>query len=285
MNGFDPLNPGAFRDRLELPTVRIDLGGISSAVLMSAILNIQLALDSLSALVNGLWETVTRFLTTNWLWGGIINALRSALEKVKEALGRIAGALRQINLLRIWQAIRRNVERLRRLLDWYQKHVLEPIDRIRRQILDIYRRFFKPILYLLDSFRVMLRIVAVFNRRLAAKLDSRLLDLERKVMFPITASLRRLNELTSQVRAIITSLGLLERTLFLETLRRDAALVWEVLLNPRRRTFPPASPATPYTYHNLRNDVQLYVQTGAGPVGDYVRLAREAVRETLLEVA
>lgn len=199
-------------------------------------------------------------------------------------LGRHLEALRHLDFKHLWEKIKAGYKRLKGWIQWYQDTVQKPIQAIRDRIMGIYNTFFKPIIQFLDSLRVFIRIIGLFNRKLAAKLDARLWDLESKVMFPITYILRRVNSVSSQVRAWFTALGLLERSLLLESLRRDALLVWEVLTNPRARLFEPGAPFGSYTYSDLHVDVQVYGKTRSGPIADYIDEAHRSVREDLLGV-
>ena len=195
-------------------------------------------------------------------------------------------ALRHLNFSRIWAALKRGYNRFLHAYDWWRRHVLGPLDQMRRQIWQIYRTFFKPVIMLLDTFRPIIRMIGLFNRKLAAKLDHRLIALEGKILWPITATLHRLNEISSYFTALITVTGRLSRPLLLESMRRDALLVWEVLTNPRAVLYSPPEPAQPHhTYLQLKDEMHEYCETGTGPVADYVRDALDAMRETRMEVS
>lgn len=205
-----------------------------------------------------LWENLQAL--GNWVW----TALKGSLS----ALWRGLKALAHLNFKSIWSALKRGYERIRRALDWYMRRVQAPLDRLRRQIWDVYRRFFKPILQVLDSFRVMVRVVALFNRKLAAKLDARLFSLESKLMWPITAALHRINELASYQRALVTALGYLDRVTFLETLRRDALLVWQVLTNPLGRIYAKPTPPAARTQQRRLADSEEFARYRTGYYAD-----------------
>jgi hypothetical protein len=232
-------------------------------------------LSQLSTAFNYIWVALQAF--AGWIKAGAL--------LLKDGFLRAIRALAHLDFRSIWNALKRGFDRLRRAFDWYMRRVQAPLDRIRNQIWGIYRTFFKPIIQVIDSFRVMVRFIALFNRKLAAKLDSRLFSLESKLMSPITAILKRVNELSSYQRGVFTALGYLDRVLFLETLRRDASLAWEILTNPRARIYEKPTPPAAHTYHDLVSDVRLYSDTGTGPVGDYVREAIQAARDTLVEVS
>jgi hypothetical protein len=224
-----------------------------------------------------------------WLWNNLVlvanylvavaQALWNGLRFVASNLWRGLQALAHLRFADIWNALKRGFDRLRRALEWYQKHITEPLDRIRRQIWGVYRTLFRPILVVLDQFRSMVRIVAIFDRRLAAKLDSKFLYLENKLMYPITALLRRVNEISSYTRALITASGLLDRVLTLETLRRDALLVWEVLTNPLGRIYAKPEPWAPRSLPEIFADFDTYMKTGGGPFAESESELDAAYRE------
>jgi hypothetical protein len=222
---------------------------------------------------------------TLWNWavefgGWILGAIRT----VAGGIWRALQALAHLNFSAIWQALKRAYNRVMRTIAWLRRRIMEPLDRYRRLILDLYNRFWKPVIRFLDSLRVFIRIIGIFNRRLAAQLDAALWRLEARILSPIAAALRRINALSSQISAYFTVLGYLDRTLLLESLRRDALLVWEVLTNPRGAIHTTRQPFASYTYSDLHNDMQVYAKTHGGPIADYIDEAHRSVREDLLGV-
>jgi hypothetical protein len=222
-----------------------------------------------------------------WLWnqvqtfaGWVVGLFKS----IGSALWRGLKALTHLKFGDIWKAIKRGYDRFLRALAWFQKRILEPIDRMRRQIWDIYRRFFRPILLMIDRFRSLVRILAIFNRRLAAKLDAKFLWLEAKLMYPITETLHRLNALSSHYMALVTALGYLDRSTLLASLRRDTRLVWEVLTNPRAALFAPPDTTPGPGLREMGADLQLLARSRAGPLADSVDELQRVAEEALLEV-
>jgi len=197
--------------------------------------------------------------------GGFIDTLFRGLRWFGEHLWRGIKALRHLNFSRIWAALKRGYNRFLHAYDWWRRHVLAPLDRMRRQIWQIYRTFFKPLVMFLDSLRVFTRMIAIFNRKLAARLDHSLMALEGKILWPITATLHRLNEISSYFTALITVTGRLSRPLLLESMRRDALLVWEVLTNPRAVLYSPPEPARRPTIEAAGRDFREYLEHGTGP--------------------
>ena len=253
----------------------------------SAVQQLQWQVAELSYYMSWVRDTLLGFV--NSIFDGL-QALGSWIKDgarlIKSILGRVFGAFAHLNFSSIWKAIQRAYKRFRRALTWYELHVQAPIDRLRRTIMDLYNRFFRPILRVLDSFRVMIRILALFNRRLAAKIDGALFSLEAKLMWPITELLKRVNELSSYTRAIITSLGLLDRVLLVESLRRDASLVWEVLTNPRQQIYGPTVKPEPHpSIAQAAIDIHLYVQTGGGPTADRMDALDRAFQQAQIDLA
>lgn len=204
-----------------------------------------------------------------WIWDQVEPFFKWIKAGAKAIAGGLLKAIRAVlhlNFRSIWSALKRGYNRILQGLDWWRRHVLGPLDRMRRQIWQIYRTFFKPIILFIDSLRVFTRMIAIFNRKLAARLDHYLMSLEGKILWPITALLKRVNEISSYFTALITTAGRLARSLLLESLRRDALLVWEVLTNPRGMIYKPAEPMARPTIAAAGQDFREYLQHGTGPL-------------------
>ena len=246
--------------------------------------------------VHALWGAVTWMAEqVNWIvtvMFDVVNRLGDALHAlgawiktgarlIKHALSRAFNALLHLKPSAIWHALKRIKKRIDDARAWWRDHVQAPLDRIRAQIRQLYNTFFRPIINIIESMRKVVRILAIFNRRLAARLDQRLAWLESKVMWPITTMLHRLNEISSYVRALFTASGLLDRLVVIESIRRDALLVWEVLTNPRAVIFAPAKPGPPRpTIRQTAENIDIYARTGGGDTAaimdDLDRVFRDA---------
>ena len=228
-----------------------------------------------------MWRVLAQF--GRWAYG-VFQAIATWLMRSFHWFIRQIQALGHLNFRSIWNAIKKGFDRLRRALDWYNRIILEPFDKLRRQILDVYRKYFRPLILTLDQFRSIIRVVAIFDRRLAAALDRRLFQLERAIMFPITEALRRINQHSSYFRALLTASGYLDRILVLETLRRDALLVWEVLTNPLGRIYAPPDPVPRPGWTEMQRDWHQWLRDESGPIADAVELRRQRFRDTLIEL-
>jgi hypothetical protein len=233
-------------------------------------------------LINELWGYI-------WVLKGWIEHALSlagdAIVWVGQHLWRGIKALRKINFKHLWHKLKRAWTRFQKALEWYRKHVQEPIDRMRRQVWAIYRALFKPVIMFLDTFRPIIRVIGLFDRKLAAKLDHRLMALEGKLLWPITAILHRLNAFSSYFTALITTAGKLARPLLLESMRRDALLVWEVLTNPRALLYSPPERVGPPSLPSVEHDFREYLEQATGPYTMHEAEARDALRQGFEEAA
>ena len=219
----------------------------------------------LQSLIAWVWANFLAFV--GWV-GKAFEALGNALVWFGRHLWRGIKALRKISFKHLWHKLKHAWTIYQKALEWWRKHVQEPIDRMRRQVWAIYRAFFKPVIMLLDTFRPIIRMIGVFNRKLAAKLDHRLIALEGKILWPITATLHRLNGISSYFTALITVTGRLSRPLLLESMRRDALLVWEVLTNPRAMLYNPPERRPPTTMAATAQPLREFLRFGTGPLSE-----------------
>jgi hypothetical protein len=246
----------------------------------------------LEALFSLLWDWVSQFYSwvisvLNYIWQALWTALNyvwSGVVSLARGIWRQLSAVIHMKWGDIWRWLHKQWARLKRYLQWWQDHVQAPLDRMRRSVWALYDQFFKPILRVLDSFRVFTRAIAIFNRRLAAKIDGALFGLEAKLMYPITAMLKRLNEISSWQRAVFTRLGLLDRVLLIESLRRDAGIVWEVLTNPRARIYGPISHPPARGVHDMVQDAKDFYRDGTGAYAQDVMDLQETFRNAVREI-
>jgi hypothetical protein len=226
------------------------------------------------------------------LASSLYNAFKNALSYVWGILKNLAilfartlHVLTSLNWKGLWQFLKRWWDWYRRWVARIQQILFGPFERIRQIILQIYAQFFAPLLRFIDAFRKLLLILAIFDRKLAAKLDRRLLDLEAYLLTPITFALERLNALSSYMRAIITTLGLLDRPLLLESIRRDAGIILHVLLNPLDRPTPSGPAATPRRDTGVVvRDVAQYANTESGYYAPGVQFALERLAQYQREI-
>jgi len=194
------------------------------------------------------------------VWGILKGGVLAVLKALK--------TLSHLNWRELWQHIKKGYDHLRQWIAWYQKHVLKPISDLRKSVMQLYDTYFRPVIAFLESLRTFVRFLSIFDRKLAALLDSKLSALESLVMTPITAMLKRLNSFSSTLRAMLTPLGMLDRVLLLESMRRDASLIWQVLTNPLAAIQAATAPAMPRTQTDRVNDFADFVAGRGGTYAD-----------------
>ena len=161
--------------------------------------------NSLSSL--GVWDSAQH----KSIW----ETLKAGVKSVLKALNLLA----HFKWRELWALLKEWYDQLRKWIAWYQKHVLKPLSDLRASIMRLYNTFFRPVIAILESLRTMLRFLSIFDRKLAALLDAKLVWLEGIVMTPITAMMKRINSMSSTMRAMLTPLGMLDRVLLLESMR------------------------------------------------------------------
>jgi len=197
---------------------------------------------------------------------------------------RALSALRHLHFADIWHAIQRGYDRFHRALQWYNDHVIKPLERMRQQLIALYNRYLGPVIKLLDTVRATVRIVAIFNRKLAAQIDQALWQVESALYAPLYSALRRLNAITSTIRAIITPLGLIDRQLLILSMQRDWKSIWRVLLNNGKLPVPRTVADPLAGLHQLQVDFKEMMATNTGPVADRVRQLETAWPQIKAEI-
>lgn len=235
--------------------------------LLALINGLQGAVDGLWSYVAQLWSWLAYF--NQWL-PAFLTWLSNSLLSIVKFIWRGLQALLHAPFSSIWQKIKAIYDRYRRFRAWWQKNIQGPIEQMRRQILAIYRQYFKVIIDVIDTIRVGVRLIAVFNRKLAAKLDAKFWALESWILSPITRAMRTLNGMASIVYAILTATGRFDATVFIATVCRHIGEMRAALAGlPFKNTGLPVddrpvrNAATAVDFHN-------WCQSGGTPIQDGV---------------
>lgn len=213
---------------------------------------------------------------------GLIARLAAHLGIIKSLLGSVIShlhglwtALAHLKLSTVWATLKKLYDRYNRWMLWWQRHIQAPLDRIHQQLDQIYQQIFAPIIRFLDALRGPLRILALFDKRLAAKLDGFIFGLEQRILAPLLTLYQRINRLSSYMRAIITTLGFFDRVTLIESIRRDASIVWQVLTNPHDVIYKPDTPTPRAGIVELDSQFKTYVATGGGPLAPQIAVMDE----------
>lgn len=197
-----------------------------------------------------------------YIWG----ALWWVVEKIVDGFKWLAS----LKFSDIWNGIKKAFDYYRRFRKWWQTHVQAAIDAYRRQILAIYRQFFKPIIGVIEAVRSAVRVIAVFNRKLAAKLDAKLWQIEGWILTPITRALRSVNGMASILYAILTATGRIDATVFIATVCRHITEIRAALFGlPWKNNNLPAD-TRPAQNAQIASDFTSWLHSGGGSVQDGV---------------
>lgn len=146
----------------------------------------------------------------------------------------------------IWKALQALVKRLKDWYQWYQQNVQKPIQAARQRFRVLYDHFVLPIIKVIDTIRRITGIVALFNKRLAAKLNLLFLGIETKLLLPLNLLLQRLNAIGQIFTGFLTPLGYFDRATLDNSVWRDVRQLREIFRNPLMGTIPAGTlPTTP----------------------------------------
>jgi len=207
-----------------------------------------------------------------------------AIQVVGSALGHFAIGLGQV-LAKVyklfasfWSAVLRPfigyvwraVDHLQAWLKGTFGPALKFLEMLRQRTLDIYNKYFKPVLDTIDVARRTLQLLAVFRVQWARELDRKLAELQDAILWPIREVMLRLNQAMDWINRIVTLDGLFQRLTLLRSITRDIGrigAIWHAahsrpLTDEERRTDPSLPPLV--TAAETISDHRLWLRTGGG---------------------
>lgn len=158
------------------------VGSIDS-VLAAAIASIQGALTGIGNAIKAAYAVLSR------LGGFILGFLQTLLRDI------VAGILHVLQDMR---------DLFKHVIDDVLKPLAGALQAIRDKLLDLYKRFVRPVLLILHQFRQLLNILALFHVPFARKLDQKLADLERRVTQPLLLLLSYTNAVANWINLLST---------------------------------------------------------------------------------
>jgi hypothetical protein len=209
----------------------------------------------------------------------VLTDLGNALKAAYNILSRLAGFI--LNLLKqlldeVVKGILGVLQDLRNLLTDLYKDVLVPIVNgvlaIRKALLDVYQRFIRPMLIVLQNIRRVLSILAAFHIAFAQKLDSALADLEARITRPLFYLLTLVNGVANWVNLIITAGYLLQKSVFLNSLNAYIGESINLQLNAMTAPPDPAAIAAAQAANQVPTaaqavaDFDAFLTTDSGPL-------------------
>jgi len=213
-----------------------------------------------------------------------MDILGSIFNAVWGTLGKLGRWLANSPFATIWQFMQKIFARVHQVIQWINKYVLQPWEKMRQQLIALYNHYFGPIIKFIDTIRSTARILAIFDRKLAAKIDQALWQLESDLYAPLYAALKRLNAVTATIRAVITSLGLLDRSLLVQSVERDWKSIWRVLMNNGTLPKPLSVDPTAQPLHKIQTDFDEFVTSGTGTFADSNQALDQVYQDALTQL-
>jgi hypothetical protein len=183
----------------------------------------------------------------------------------------------------IWQGLQDVVQALKDWHRWYVNNVQKPIQQARQNFRKLYDHYLRPVLSLVDTLRRISGVVGLFNKRLAAKLNSIFFRIEAALLAPLRIWQNRINSLGGILRSLLTPLGYLDRATLLNSLWRDVGQLREILRNPTRAVIPAGAPAARIPIAEQVADLHSYFQSDSGPLATRVDAAVDSFRQFLAQ--
>lgn len=167
--------------------------------------------DAVKAVISTVQTSVT----------GVANALKAAYAWLSRLAGLILSLLKTV-LGDILNALVKAVQELEQAIkDLYQdilKPIAQTLQNIRDRILELWKKFIAPMLVFLQDIRRILVILELFHVKFAAKLDSAIQDLERRITAPLFYLLGYVNAVSNWINLIVAANYLLQKPMFLNSL-------------------------------------------------------------------
>ena len=225
------------------------VGAIDSTVLV-AIAAIQDALTALGNAIKAAFAMLSR------LGGFILNALKSMLTGLLHSIIQVLQDIRSL---------------LKKLVTDVIIPLAKAIVAMRDKLLELYRRFIRPLLIWIQDVRRVLNILAIFHVPFAQKLDAKLANLERRITAPLLLLLRYTNQVANWMNLIVTANYLLQKPVFLASLNAYKGESINLLTNAMNTPASAAMTAAATnsmgatTPQQSAQDLQTFLSTGGGP--------------------
>lgn len=190
-------------------------------------------------------------------------ALGNALMRFAWKIAQAAAAIYEFLKVLWYNWIKRLVEELKGLYDKIKrtlekilKPVMDAIRRQRQQILDIYNRFIRPLIVIIEKIRRIIHILQLFHIHIFDALDRKLARLEIAVMTPILRALYQINTIGNWVSFMLNQRLLIFRGLFLGTMAANRGGAFDLLASAPAYGFvelphiadQPVPPFTPLSF-------------------------------------
>lgn len=243
-----------------LNTVWSAVVGAIDAIVLVAISAIQDAITALGNAIKAVFAMLSR------LAGFILNALKSLVRDVVKGLIQVFEDIRSL---------------LKKLATDVLPAIAKAVKAARDRLLKIYKDFFRPLLIWMQNVRKVLGILAAFHVPLAAKLDAKLADLERRFTAPLLLLLRYTNQVANWINLITTANYLLQKPMFLWSLNAYKGESINLLTNAMNVPATAAEKAkaataiSPGDATAAKSDLTVYLASGSGTMAAPITSAQQ----------
>jgi hypothetical protein len=205
---------------------------------------------------------------------GVIEAIADFAVTTGTLMARVAGLLKRFLSRVIVPMLQRLDQWALRLHRWLKDTfgpLLHFLLEVRRRIFEIYNKWLRPIFDTIDMVRRILGVLSLLHLDFARKLDEKLAALERRLLLPIQAVIRKINEAIDVLDRVIDLDGFYQRYTLIRSLlkyQRDALKVWWVSIHRPLTGEKLAEYRRPHEVRpaaDVANEVLRYINTGDAP--------------------
>jgi len=244
--------------------------------------------NQLAGLTQSIWKhlvSLAAFTTSlEDLVGLIVSGLQDLVKHLSAIVSTIWNALKKLGLSRIYHWIQELFGLFKRVQDWVQKYILGPLRAYQKMLLELYDKYFLPVIKLFNDLERLTQIIGIFDKKLAAQIDQFLWNLELKITAPILRAMQRVNVISTYIEAILTLNGYFDRLTQLSSIWRDAGLIRSILHNPYQQKVTPGAPAPEIPLNVQAAPFVQYLKTGTGDYAADIETGVLNVRQYLAEL-
>lgn len=251
------------------------VAGIASAIRAFAGITAQQLLNYLTSLRTHLLE----------LSQGIYKGLKETAKALARSVLALARGFRDgIRAFVSWAS--RHLAALHSWLKDKLGPVLRFIEKVRKRIADIYAKYVRPVLDVIDFIRQLNRILEAFHIHVLSSLDATLAEIERRINEPFQWVTQQINRIDNFLDRVIGLNGLYQRFTMLASLRRYAP-AWFSIFWGEQVTRAPGRDNTErggrqYPPHDSERDkivLREYFETGGGDAAGLINELRITFRQ------
>jgi len=216
--------------------------------------------------------------------GILVSVVKDLLTRLEAIVSTIWNALKKLGLSKIYHWLQMLFCLYQRLHSWLEKYVICPLKQEEAFLLELYNTYILPIVKLMNDLERLTQIIGIFDKKLAAKIDQALWNLELKITSPILRAMQRVNVMASYIEAMLTLGGYFDRLTQLSSIWRDAGLIRSILHNPYQQQVTIGAPAPEIPLNIQVAPFVQYLKSGDGPWADDINTDGLHLQQYLTEL-